>query len=67
LVHRVNLWPRSNASLSGAKQTSTSLGLQRSEWDEETLLEGSFDAERAMCRFEEANEVPTLIGLPTVC
>jgi len=35
--------------------------------DEETPLEGSFDAERAMCRFEEANEVSTLIALPTIC
>ena len=28
----------------------------RSEWDAETLLEGRFDAERALRRFEEANE-----------
>jgi predicted metal-dependent enzyme (double-stranded beta helix superfamily) len=31
-------------------------GAHRSEWDPETLLEGPFDAERAMRRFEEANE-----------
>jgi len=28
----------------------------RSEWDAETLLEGRYDAERALRRFEEANE-----------
>jgi predicted metal-dependent enzyme (double-stranded beta helix superfamily) len=28
----------------------------RSEWDAETLIEGRFDGERAMRRFEEANE-----------
>jgi len=30
---------------------------ERSEWDAETLREGRFDAERAMRRFEEANEI----------
>jgi predicted metal-dependent enzyme (double-stranded beta helix superfamily) len=30
-------------------------GAARSEWDAETLLEGPFDAERAVRRFEEAN------------
>ena len=29
---------------------------RRSEWDPETLLEGPFDPERAVRRFEEANE-----------
>jgi predicted metal-dependent enzyme (double-stranded beta helix superfamily) len=29
---------------------------ERSEWDPETLLEGRFDSERAMRRFEEANK-----------
>ena len=29
----------------------------RSEWDPETLLEGPFDPERAVRRFEEANEI----------
>jgi predicted metal-dependent enzyme (double-stranded beta helix superfamily) len=29
----------------------------RSEWDPETLLEGPFDAERAVRRFEEANAI----------
>ena len=29
----------------------------RSEWDPETLLEGSFDPERTVRRFEEANAV----------
>jgi predicted metal-dependent enzyme (double-stranded beta helix superfamily) len=29
----------------------------RSEWDPETLMEGPFDAERAVRRFEEANEL----------
>jgi hypothetical protein len=29
----------------------------RSEWDAETLMEGRYDGERAMRRFEEANEV----------
>src|SRR5262245_45261975 len=29
----------------------------RSEWDAETLMEGRYDPERAMCRFEEANEM----------
>jgi hypothetical protein len=29
----------------------------RSEWDPETLLEGPFDPERAVRRFEEANAV----------
>jgi predicted metal-dependent enzyme (double-stranded beta helix superfamily) len=29
----------------------------RSEWDAETLTEGRYDGERAMRRFEEANEV----------
>jgi predicted metal-dependent enzyme (double-stranded beta helix superfamily) len=28
---------------------------ERSEWDAETLLEGRYDAERTMRRFEEAN------------
>jgi predicted metal-dependent enzyme (double-stranded beta helix superfamily) len=28
---------------------------ERSEWDSESLLEGRFDAERAVRRFEEAN------------
>ena len=28
----------------------------RSEWDPETLVEGRYDGERAMRRFEEANE-----------
>jgi len=28
---------------------------RRSEWDPETLLEGPFDPERAVRRFEEAN------------
>jgi predicted metal-dependent enzyme (double-stranded beta helix superfamily) len=28
---------------------------ERSEWDSETLLEGHYDAERTMRRFEEAN------------
>jgi predicted metal-dependent enzyme (double-stranded beta helix superfamily) len=28
---------------------------ERSEWDSETLMEGRYDAERAMRRFEEAN------------
>ncbi len=32
-------------------------GAHRSEWDAETLMEGRFDGERAMRRFEEANEV----------
>ncbi len=30
---------------------------QRSEWDPETLTEGPFDPERAVRRFEEANEI----------
>jgi predicted metal-dependent enzyme (double-stranded beta helix superfamily) len=30
---------------------------ERSEWDSESLLEGRFDAERAIRRFEEANDV----------
>jgi predicted metal-dependent enzyme (double-stranded beta helix superfamily) len=30
---------------------------QRSEWDPETLLEGRFDPERAVRRFEEANAI----------
>ena len=30
---------------------------ERSEWDPETLLEGRFDAERAVRRFEEANRI----------
>ena len=29
----------------------------RSEWDPETLLEGPFDPERAVRRFEEANDI----------
>jgi predicted metal-dependent enzyme (double-stranded beta helix superfamily) len=29
---------------------------ERSEWDSESLLEGRFDAERAMLRFEAAND-----------
>jgi hypothetical protein len=29
----------------------------RSEWDPETLLEGPFDPERAVRRFEEANAI----------
>jgi len=33
-------------------------GAARSEWDAETLLEGPFDAERAVRRFEEANSPP---------
>jgi hypothetical protein len=28
---------------------------ERSEWDPETLMEGRYDAERAMRRFEAAN------------
>ena len=32
-------------------------GAHRSEWDAETLIEGRYDSERAMRRFEEANEV----------
>jgi predicted metal-dependent enzyme (double-stranded beta helix superfamily) len=32
-------------------------GAHRSEWDAETLIEGQYDSERAMRRFEEANEV----------
>ena len=32
-------------------------GAERSEWDSETLLEGRFDAERQMRRFERANEL----------
>jgi predicted metal-dependent enzyme (double-stranded beta helix superfamily) len=31
----------------------------RSEWDPETLLEGPFDPERAVRRFEEANAIAT--------
>jgi predicted metal-dependent enzyme (double-stranded beta helix superfamily) len=30
-------------------------GAERSEWDAETLMEGRYDAERTMRRFEEAN------------
>jgi predicted metal-dependent enzyme (double-stranded beta helix superfamily) len=30
---------------------------ERSEWDSESLLEGRFDAERAIRRFEEANDL----------
>ena len=32
-------------------------GAHRSEWDAETLIEGRYDSERVMRRFEEANEV----------
>src|SRR6266436_5232684 len=28
---------------------------ERSEWDSETLMEGRYDAERMLCRFEQAN------------
>jgi hypothetical protein len=31
---------------------------ERSEWDSGLLLEGRFDAERAVLRFEAANAVP---------
>jgi predicted metal-dependent enzyme (double-stranded beta helix superfamily) len=31
-------------------------GAERSEWDPETLLEGRFDSERAVRRFDEANK-----------
>jgi len=30
---------------------------ERSEWDSETLMEGRYDAERAMRRFDEANAI----------
>ncbi len=33
---------------------------ERSEWDPETLLEGRYDAERTMRRFEAANEMSKL-------
>ena len=32
-------------------------GARRSEWDAETLIEGQFDAERTVRRFEEANSL----------
>jgi hypothetical protein len=32
-------------------------GAGRSEWDPETLLEGRYDAERAVKYFEEANSL----------
>lgn len=34
---------------------------ERSEWDAETLLEGRYDAERTMRRFEAANEMSKLL------
>ena len=35
-------------------------GTHRSEWDPETLVEGPFDSDRAMRRFEEANALTRL-------
>jgi predicted metal-dependent enzyme (double-stranded beta helix superfamily) len=32
-------------------------GAHRSEWDAETLMEGRYDGQRAIRRFEEANEI----------
>lgn len=38
--------------------------VERSEWDPETLIEGQYDTERTMRRFEEANGNSGASGAP---
>jgi predicted metal-dependent enzyme (double-stranded beta helix superfamily) len=53
IIHSVNPIPR----LSGAIHVygGDFFGAERSEWDSETLMEGRYDAERMLRRFENAN------------